>query len=612
MPLSDISSARIPNDPGVYLMKNRLDQVIYVGKAKNLQKRVSQYLVPGRDSRMMIPHLYAEAQRVDTIVVTSEVEALLLENTLIKRHQPKFNALLKDDKGFSGLHIDTTHPWPALRFLRVKNHPPRTGLFCGPYINALSARQALELAQRVFPLRQCSDEELERRKRPCLLYHMKRCAGPCVNLCSSEEYSGHVADATRFLKGDRRMVIELLESNIERSSEMLDFERANQLHGMLKNLEQLRTGQGVDNPQGGECDAFGIHREGETTVVTRAQYRSGKLQGMQHRFLENIASSFDEVYETLLPQIYDKLSQLAGDVELPTKILINCVDLDMPSLTRALIEITERKLKVLRPLTSDHKRWVQLAAQNAASQFEQTNAMRRARQKILGQLQRDLDLPDFPSHIECIDQSHLGATGGVSAIICYRDGEVSKRDYRRYKVDEWAGDDCAALQAALKKRLERAQREGTWPNLLLIDGGKAQLNAALSVLSDANLIGLYAISISKEKGRHDRGLTGETLHFPDGRTLALDQRSPLLQFLQRVRDEAHRFAIEYQKKRRSANLTKSILDDISGIGPTTKKKLLRHFGSLTRLKQASRGELDSVPGLSTALKTRLCEVLKLQ
>lgn len=612
MPLSDVSCTRIPESPGVYLMKNRLQQVIYVGKAKNLQKRVGQYLVPGRDSRSMIPHLFAEAQEVDTIVVTSEVEALLLENTLIKRHQPKFNALLKDDKGFSGLHIDTSHPWPALRFLRVKTHPPKTGLFCGPYINALSARQALELAHRVFPLRQCSDEELDRRKRPCLLYHMKRCVAPCVDLCTKEEYSQHVAEAMRFLKGDRRMVTDLLENGIAKACEMLDFERAEQLHGMLKNLEQLRTGQAVDNPQGGECDAFGIHREGETTVLTRAQYRGGKLQGMQHRFLENIASSFDEVYETLLPQLYAKIHQLAKDAELPAKIIIDCPELDIQSLTKALVEITKRKLKVLRPQTTDHKRWVQLAKQNASSQFEQTNAQRRARQKILAQMQRDLNLIDFPSHIECIDQSHLGATGGVSAIICYRDGEVSKRDYRRYKVDAHAGDDCGALQAALKKRLERAQREGAWPNLLLIDGGKAQLNAALSVLADANLIGLQAIAISKEKGRHDRGLTTETLHLSNGQTLMLDQRSSLLQFMQRVRDEAHRFAIEYQKKRRSASLTRSILDDIAGIGPTTKRKLLRHFGSLTRLKSANFKELDAISGLSQALKNRIAEVLKLQ
>ncbi len=611
MSLDEVCCDRIPESPGVYLMKNRLNKTIYVGKAKNLQQRVRQYLIPGRDTRLMIPYLFAEAQAVETIVVNSEVEALLLENTLIKSHQPKFNVLLKDDKGFSGIHFDTVHPWPALYFMRVKKHSPRGGLFFGPYINSLNARQSLELAQRIFPLRQCSDEELVRRKKPCLLYHMKRCLAPCVDLCTKEEYDEQVTSAIRFLKGDRRMAIALLERNIARSCEMLDFERASQLHGMLKNLEQLHTGQGVDNPKGGDCDVFGMHRDGDTTVVTRAQYRGGKLMGMEHRFLEQIASSSAEIYETLLPQLYTKLAALSERAELPKTIIIEEAQLDAPNLSQALGQIMDRKMRVIPPKSSDQRLWVALAKQNAAAQFQQNHAQRRARQAILSQMQQVLHLENFPSHIECIDQSHLGATGGVSAIVGFRDGEISKRDYRRYKVDDWAGDDCRALQSALTKRLNRAEREGAWPNLLLIDGGRAQLNAALTVLRGSNLIGLQAIALCKEKGRHDRGLTAEVIHMANGQTLKLDTRSALLLFLQRIRDEAHRFAIEYQKKRRSAALTRSILDDIPGIGPTTKKKLLRHFGSLTRLKTSSAEELNQVPGLSQILKGRLREVLNL-
>ena len=611
MPLTDIQCEHIPRSPGVYLMHNRLNKVIYVGKAIDLQARVQQYLVPGRDGRAMIPYLVCEAEKIETIVVSSEVEALLLENTLIKRHQPKFNALLKDDKGFSGIHLDSSHTWPAMRFLRVKHHPPRKGLFFGPYINAWSARQTLELAQRVFPLRQCSDEELARRQRPCLLYHMKRCCAPCVNLCTSEEYSEHVANATRFLRGDRRIAVQMLERGVERSCQMLDFERAAHLHAMLTNLQQLQTGQGVDNPRGGDCDVFGIYRAGETTILTRAQYRSGKLMGMQHRYFEGVISTLSEIYETLLPQLYSQLAALADKAELPTKIIVQEPGLNVETLSSVLEQITGQVAKVQFPKNPDQRRWVELATQNAAAQFQQSQMQKRARQKTLTQLQSDLKLNAYPSHIECIDQSHLGATGGVSAIICYKEGQISKRDYRRYKVDQWAGDDCAALQCALKKRLERAQREGTWPNLLLIDGGRAQLNAACHVIEESNLIDLEVVGLSKEQGRHDKGLTGEIVHFREGGTLTLAPRSQTLLFLQRVRDEAHRFAIEYQKKRRSAAMTRSILDDIQGIGPTTKKKLLRHFGSLNRLKQAQAKELDQVAGLSSALKDRLREVLKL-
>lgn len=611
MPLTDIQCDHIPRSPGVYLMHNRLNKVIYVGKAIDLQARVQQYLVPGRDGRAMIPYLVCEAEKVETIVVSSEVEALLLENTLIKRHQPKFNALLKDDKGFSGIHLDSTHTWPAMRFLRVKHHPPRKGLFFGPYINAWSARQTLELAQRVFPLRQCSDEELARRQRPCLLYHMKRCCAPCVNLCTPQEYSEHVANATRFLRGDRRVAVQMLERGVERSCQMLDFERAAHLHAMLTNLQQLQTGQGVDNPKGGDCDVFGIHRAGETTILTRAQYRSGKLMGMQHRTFEGVISTLSELYETLLPQLYSQLAALAGQADLPSKIIVQEPGLNVETLSSVLTQITGRAAKVQFPKNPDQRRWVELATQNAAAQFQQSQLQKRARQKTLTLLQSELKLSAYPSHIECIDQSHLGATGGVSAIICYKEGQISKRDYRRYKVDQWAGDDCAALQCALKKRLERAQREGTWPNLFLIDGGRAQLNAACRVIEESNLIDVEVIGLSKEQGRHDKGLTGETVHFREGGTLTLEPRSQTLLFLQRVRDEAHRFAIEYQKKRRSAAMTRSILDDIPGIGSTIKKKLLRHFGSLNRLKQAPAKELDQVAGLSSALKDRLREVLKL-
>lgn len=611
MPLTNAQCRLIPKSPGVYLMQNRRDKVIYVGKAIDLQARVQQYLVPGRDGRAMVPYLVCEAERVETIVVSSEVEALLLENTLIKRHQPKFNALLKDDKGFSGIFLDLGHSWPAMRFMRVRDRPPRKGLFFGPYINAWSARQTLELAQRVFPLRQCSDEELARRQRPCLLYHMKRCCAPCVDLCSKAEYDEHVQSATRFLRGDRRTAVQMLERGIERSCQMLDFERAGHLHEMLKNLQQLQTGQGVDNPHGGDCDVFGIHRTGETTTLTRAQYRSGKLMGMQHRFFEGVASSLTEIYETMLPQLYSQIASFAEKAELPTRVIIGQPELNVQNLSRVLEQITGRAVRVQLPKIPDQRRWVELAMQNAAAQFEQSQLQRRARQKTLSQLQALLQLNTYPDHIECIDQSHLGATGGVSAIVCFREGQVSKRDYRRYKVDQWAGDDCAALQCALKKRLDRAQREGQWPDLFLIDGGRAQLNAASQVIEESNLIDVEVIGLSKERGRHDKGLTGETVHLRKGGTLTLEPRSETLLFLQRVRDEAHRFAIEYQKKRRSASMTRSILDDIPGVGPTIKKKLLRHFGSLSRLKQARAEELDQIGGLSGALKSKLREVLKL-
>lgn len=588
--------------PGVYLMKGRDGNVLYVGKAKNLRQRVKQYFVPGRDGRLMVPYLIAKVESIDTIVVFSEKEALLLENNLIKQHKPRYNALLKDDKTYIALKINNKHKWPTVSLIRYKGNPKPDGLYFGPYTSADSARQTLDLLQKIFPLRQCSDQELARRTRPCILYDMKRCIAPCVNRCTKEEYDAYVNRTIRFLRGQDREIVKELYKEMHDAAEALEFERAADVQQTISFIERTLEGQMVDRPLGGvDADALAIFREGEEVILTQLIFRSGKLNGSRHFDFTAIAEEDKELLETFILQHYEKQQDLPREILLPV----------LPDASDALSEILSKdrkKITLLAPQKGERKGFVDMAYVNAEARFRKEKDAKTIREKILLEMKEKFHLRNYPNRIECFDNSSISGTSIVSTLVAFTGGIKDSSRYRKYKIRTVTeGDDYAAMHESLERRYRRGKDENDLPDLLVVDGGKGHLNIALKVLSDLDIASIDVIGLAKEEGRHDKGATSEQVFLPNIKDpILLRRTSPLLFLLQQIRDEAHRTAITFHRKLRTKKTVKSALDEISGIGPVKRKLLLKHFGSVKKILEAKEEDFQAVPGLSAAnIKTLL-------
>lgn len=598
---SDLS--KYPSEPGVYIMKDKTGKVLYVGKAKSLKNRIKNYFGLSGDSRAMIPFLIAEIAEIDTIVVPSEKEALLVENTLIKKHQPKYNALLKDDKTFIGLLVTTQHPWPMLRLVRYKGKPKEKGLYFGPYVSAYAARQVYDLLTRLFPLRQCSDDELKRRTRPCLLYGMKKCVAPCVNKCTHEEYDLFVDGAVRFLKGQNKEIVRALESDMEKAAENLEFERA---AAMLKTIQQIKEvteggRQVVTQAKVSSADVLGIYREGYEVALALLYWRDGKLMGSDHYLFHEIAEEDSDLLESFVLQHYKE----GGD--LPKEILVSSAIPRASSLEEALQERLHKSIAVHCPQKGDKSKLVAIALANAQAYFRQKKDQREITDRTLAELEGKLHLNRFPSRIECFDISNLAGQQTVASMVAFTNGEKDKKRTRLFNIKEAGpGDDYGAMREVLTRRLIRAREEMDLPDLIMVDGGKGQLNIALEVLKELDIASVDVAGLAKEEARHDKGLRAERVFLPHiSDPVSFSSTSPLLFFLQRIRDEAHRLAIGFHRKRRSKNLIKSALEDLPGIGPIKKQRLLSHFGSVARLRTATDEELSAVKGLSQKDKDTL-------
>lgn len=594
MPISMQQLTQFPDLPGVYLMKNARKEVLYVGKAIRLRQRVRQYFVEGQDSREMVPFLVAQVEEIETIVVQSEKEALLLENTLIKRYAPRYNALLKDDKSYICLQIDTSHPWPTVRLVRAVSQPRKGVLQFGPYTSAFAARQTLHLLQRLFPLRQCSDKELLNRTRPCILYDMKRCVAPCVNKCSPEEYQRLVSSTISFLRGHTGEVLQDLYRDMHKASDELEFERAGQILTTIRAVERTLEKQHVDQPFGGDYDVFGVFRELNEVAVCKLLIREGKVIGTKiHRF-SAILQDDQELLSSILLQDDQEVQESVQEILLPFELTDHAV------LEEILSSQRKCAIHLSTPQKGTKKRWVEIAEQNAKSSYEQGRNEEHMRETLLLELEEQLHLTQYPRSIECIDQSHLSGQDPVSALVAFVEGKKETKRYRLYRLRAAAAaDDYGMLREVLERRFKRGKTEENLPDLLMIDGGKGHLAIAHDVLSELDISTVDIISISKESGRHDRGMTQEQIHTWDSPLpILLPLRSPLLFFLQRIRDEAHRASIGFQRKRRSKGTITSRVKDIPGIGPVKHKRLMRHFGSLQKIKQATEEELKEVKGIT--------------
>lgn len=580
-----------PKAPGVYIMRDKSGEVLYVGKAKELQARIRQYFVKGGDGRWIIPYLQDLVVEIDTIVTLTEKEALLLECNLIKKEMPRFNALLKDDKTYTAIKLNSKHPWPMLSLVRYKEKLKGDGEYFGPYTSAHAARQTLDLLQRVFPLRQCSDEELKRRTRPCILYGMKRCTAPCVNYIEKNAYDSLVDGARRFLKGDVNEVIRPLEKKMYELSDQLAFEEADEVLKLIESLKKTTEVQRVDQPKKAPSrDVIGMFREGERASVSVLLFREGRLDSYQHFLFPEVFETDEELVETFLLQKYLGSSSLPKEIFLPL----------LPENTSAIEELLEEKVTILSPIKGERKKLVDLAKKNAEAFFQQKSDREKALQNILAKMQESFHLLRYPDFIECIDTSHLGGVEAVSSLVAFQAGVPDKKNYRKYRLKHTlAHDDYGALKEVLRRRFSAEKMQERLPDLLIIDGGKAHLETALRTLKELNVVSVDVIAIAKEEGRHDRGVTGEVVFLKDQKSpFELPRRSDLIFFLQRVRDEAHRFAITYQKVRRTKSTLRTSLREIPGIGPKKGKALLIALGSVKKVREASDEELLAVKGVT--------------
>lgn len=587
---------KFPTSPGVYLMKGKEGKVLYVGKAKDLKQRVKQYFYPGRDSREIIPYLVQQVVKVETILVHSEKEALLLENTLIKQYKPKYNALLKDDKTYIAIRIAYKHPWPALQIVRMKGRPADDALYFGPYTSAYAGRSTVDLLQRLFPLRQCSDAEFVRRNRPCILYGLKRCVAPCVGKCTADEYREHVDRTISFLKGQDKEIVRSLEKEMLRHADNLEFELAAACQRTIQQIKTTVQQQHVDIPQGGDTDVFGLYREADEAVLCLLFVRGGKVTGSRTFAFSEVVQEDAELLESFLLQHYDAETVPAKE------ILVAHPLADAHEISEILSGIHGFKVEVATPQRGQKKSIASLALLNAKNAFHQEKDAAALREKTLLKMQETLRLQKYPQLIDCFDNSHMGGTELVSVAVSYCNGFKNTARYRTYKCAQAsAGDDYGAMREVLMRRYKRAKEEDNLPDLILIDGGKGHLNIAMKVLEELNLIGIDVIGIAKDESRHDKGVTQEQIFLPNTKDpILLKLNSPVLYFLQEIRDEAHRFAITFQKKQRSKKIVHSSLDDIPGIGPLRKKALLIHFGSVKAIKEATLEDLCKVNGISHA------------
>jgi len=593
--------SRYPTSAGVYLMKDSKGTVLYVGKAKNIKNRLKSYYSL-QDGRAQIPHLLKQITEIETIVVHSEKEALLLENTLIKKHQPRYNVLLKDDKGYISLKVSTKHPWPRLALVRFKGNTPKDGTYFGPYTSAYHARQMFDLVNKLFPIRECSDEEFIRRKRPCMLYQIKRCCAPCVGKVSHDEYQGYVDEAMKVIKGENEEVLAMLHRQMQEASDALEFEKAHSLLQKIAILQSIKCTQTVEALSTESADVWALYKHGFDVVLCKLLLRSSKLVGSHHFDFSDCVQEANELLSSFLLQHY--LVEANGISE----ILVYQEFADAGLLSELLSEKLGKKIRIRSPEKGEKKKLVQLAYANAKAIFTQRNDAKMVREKTLLYMQETLSLNRFPKKIECFDNSHISGKEPVSACICFVNGEKYTKGYRKYKMKVGTGDDYAMMHESLTRHLVRAKESDALSDLIIIDGGLAHLRVAMRVLQELEIISCDVIAVAKEGHRHDKGLSLEKIYTQNtNEPIVLARDSELLFFIQNIRDEAHRFVLAYQTLRRKKSTIKSLLDEIPGIGPKKKKKLLLHFKNIKSIAEASEKELQAVSGISQRDAIKICE-----
>ncbi|MCB0331296.1 MAG: excinuclease ABC subunit UvrC, partial [Bdellovibrionales bacterium] len=611
-PLAD-TVANLPKRSGVYLMKDAKGTVIYVGKAKHLRNRVRSYF-SGNDERHSVPYILKRVTNIEVIVTETEHAAFVLERDLITKYKPRYNIRLKDDKSYLHVRIDRQAAWPRLELVR---RPMQDGAdYYGPFTFSYELRTVLDLIRRVVPLRTCRDAVFHNRTRPCLEYQIKRCAGPCCLEVEREQYDKWLDQAVSILNGKTSGIQEELQSHMERASDELRFEDAGVYRDRLNILENFSTRQAFVSPGIENRDVFAFYREETLMVISVLRMRFGRIQESENFCLEDVEVPTEEVIESAVLQFYRTGREVPEDILLPLEI--DGVDVLRDELKR-LRDGGAVELHV--PRRGAKFRLLGLAGVNAKEHFIAQFDREARYQKIAEAIARTCQLEQMPRRIECLDISNLQGSDIVGAVVSFYDGEPDKSRYRKYKISfQDKPDDFAAVEEVVRRKLKGSSGENL-PDLLIIDGGKGQLDRALSaaheVDSPIDIVALAKIrdSSGKKKGSGSRAsasdLKVERIFLPgdsDPRTLDLNAEST--RFLQRVRDEAHRYVIEFHRQSRSRRAHRSKLDDIPGIGPERRGRLLRKFGSIAALLKAPPEEVAKVGRMPKSLAEKVLSVLK--
>ena len=585
---------RVPQEPGCYLMRDEAGATIYVGKAKNLRARIRSY-IGETDTRYSVKFLMRRVARIDFLVTTSDKEALLLENSLIKQYRPRYNVQLKDDKTFISLRLDPRQDFPRITI--VRRYKQDGAKYFGPYHDATSLRKTLRYIQRTFPLRTCTDHVMQHRDRPCLYHQMGQCVAPCVKLCTREQYHEIVEQTILALEGRSAELEKRLLECIQALAKELKYEEAAVMRDRLFALRRTFERQRVDLGAGNDYDVFGLYQQGRYCEVQVLFYRNGKMLGARSFSFARTEMPADELLSSIVLQYYADAPVVPGEVLLPLEVE------DLDALADILSDRRGGRVSVAVPQRGAKVALIALANKNAQRSFEDKRLAEQSDRDLLEEVKKALHLPATPERIECFDISTFQGDKTVASMVVFEQGQAAKARYRHFTMKAVQGqDDFASMREALMRRYTRAIEENDLPSLVLIDGGKGQLNVATAVFKDLGLDDLPHASIAKSRAQEDGGHSPERFFIP-GRMnpILLPQNGAVVQYLARIRDEAHRFAITHNRKRRSKATLRTTLTDIPGVGPTRARALLKHFGSVTKVREATLEELQETPGISPAL-----------
>lgn len=597
--------AGLSTAPGVYIFKDRRRKILYIGKAKNLKKRIQSYFQPGRPHDPKTSVLLTKVVSLDTVITHTEKEALILESNLIKQHRPRYNIHLKDDKRYPFLRLNVTQAYPNLNIVRkVKEDGAR---YFGPYASSSAVRQTLKFIHKTFKLRKCRTKTFMNRSRPCLNFQMGLCLGPCCLDVDPKEYAEIVNEVTAFLRGRTPSLIRKIKRQMKAAAEKQAYEQAALYRDKLFALEKTLEKQVTVTNDFKDRDAIGMISDDRFSVFSMLRVRGGFLLGGRQFVFDATMGTAKDQMSLFLRQLY------SGPQEIPSQVLVNYMPDDAQFIESYLCKHRGSKVYLLKPQRGEKARLMKMAEENAQRSLQEQHNRIATQRDLMDRLKKRLTLDRLPQRIECFDNSNLAGTLPVAAMVVFENSHPNPNAYRHYKI-RYSGnpDDYAYMAEVLSRRFQNNTENVRLPDLLLVDGGKGQLNVALKVLEELGLSGQFGVAGIAKKDEA-KGDPDDKIYLPQrSNPVMFGKDSDLLLFLQRVRDEAHRFAIGYQRQRRAKSSVQSVLDEIDGIGPKRKRLLLGYFGSIGAIKKATAEELSRLPGISIRLAESLLAQLNKQ
>ena len=590
--------ALIPKLPGVYKMINSKNEILYVGKAKNLPNRLKSY-VSEKNHIIRTERMLSQTKKIEITTTSNESEALLLEANLIKKHKPKFNILLRDDKSFPFIFIGKEDKWPQIKRHRGKKE--KKGFFFGPFASAGSANWTIKMIQKIFHLRVCDDTVFKNRERPCILYQIKRCSAPCVGFIEEKDYKQSVDDAIEFVSGKSRKIQKNLSQQMEKASEELDFEKATILRDRIKSLNIIQSSQRVNEANLVEADVIAGYKESGKTCIQVFFYRSKQNWGNQAFYPKHDAEeNLSEILNSFVSQFYENKS-------VPASIILSENIREKDLIEKTLSKKEDKQINISVAKKGSKLKVINQAIKNAKDSLSRKLYESQNNKELFESVAKKFNLETNINLIEVYDNSHIQGTNSVGALITYGEEGFIKKRYRKFniKIKQNSQDDYGMIKEVLERRFKRALQEKdnylTFPDLVLIDGGKGQYSSARSSLNELGLHDIPVIAIAKGKLRN----SGNEVFFHNGKELKFEKNDPTLFFLQRIRDEAHRFAVSAHRAKRKKGMTSSLLDQIEGIGSIRKRALLNHFGSARAVESASLDEIQSVDGVEEKVAKKI-------